>query len=1049
MRRVELRTPVGSCLDDEGLRSYVEGRLSQEQSHSAQLHCASCPTCSASVEACLAQTGAGPRAPPASSMTAEAQRTPVPPEFELGHTAESRAPPASPVTDELGHLTPASPMADELSLGHTAASRAPVSSMTDELELERTAAGRTPRGSEMLQDGALERGTTLGRYVLLERIGAGGMGEVYAAYDPQLDRKIALKLLRTSLFAGADASLGRSRLLREAQAVARLAHPNVIGVHDVGTFGDQIFVALEFVEGRTLRAWLDETPRKWEEVLPLFHQAGRGLCAAHAAELIHRDFKPDNVLISKDGRARVLDFGLARTATEAESPALPADANTSPDSGMLSAELTQAGSVLGTPAYMAPEQLLGQSAHARTDQFNFCASLYDALYGVRPFAGSTFAALTAAILERRYTAPVRGQDVPSWVQRAVLRGLAPRAEDRFPSMEALLQALAADPRVRRRKLAVAAVVGVLVAAAAVAGARAQQRAALVCEEADQKLAETWDAPSKERMREAFLATGAAWAPDAWKSVERRLDAYAGTWVMRQRHVCEALRSDGDKADERVWLEKLCLERRLGELQSLTQLFARADREVTENAVAAVDALGSLSACWRQRSLSTPEKPPAEAARRQQLEALRARMLEAKALLDAGKYAPALERAKSVAQDAKDFNYRPLTAEALVLLGRLYDKGDQLESSEQALHDALVAAEGGGHDEATAQGWSLLAWVVGVREARPAEGHRWARHAEAALRRLGDSPELTADLWHREGSIFLGEGRFEEARAHYERALKLRAEALGTEHRDVAASETNVGIANARLGKFEEALVHYERALAILERTVGPEHPSVAGVLTNMGVTYARLGRNDEAVARYERALRLLERALGAEHPQLANALSTLGAAYTRVGRHTQALEAAERGLAIREKALGAEHPQVADSLGALASVRANLGQLEEAEALCRRSLTISQKRLPALHPDLLKRQAEWGAVLVRLGRHGKAIDPLRRALEGLSKSRSPSAASLLLVLENLGVALTAEGKLKEAQAHLRRALDLQEKTGAEPAQRERVRKALAHASGER
>ncbi len=853
---------------------------------------------------------------------------------------------------------------------------------------ERTAAGRAPSpGAER----SLERGTALGRYVLLERIGAGGMGEVYAAYDPQLDRKIALKLLRGDLFSGADASLGRTRLLREAQAVARLAHPNVIGVHDVGTFGEQIFVALEFVEGRTLRAWLQERPHPWREVLGLFLQAGRGLAAAHAAELIHRDFKPDNVLVSRDGRARVLDFGLARTATDGgpQAPAAPAS-----DSGLLSAELTQAGAVVGTPAYMAPEQLLGQSAHARTDQFNFCASLYEALYGVRPFAGTTFAALTAAILERRLAPPQKGQDVPSWLHRAVVRGLAPKAEERFPSMEALLAALSADPAVVRRRAALFAAAGVAVLAAGAAGLSAKSRADKVCEEAEQKLAQTWDAAAKERMREAFLATGAPWAADAWRGVERRLDAYAGTWVMRQRHVCEALRSDGDGADERVWLEKLCLERRLGELRSLTTLLSRADREVTENAVAAAEALGSISACWRQRSLSTPEKPPAEPARRQQLEALRARLLESKALLDAGKYALATERARALAQEARAFGYRPLSAEALLLLGRLEDKGNALPAAERSLHEALVAAEGGGHDEAAAQAWSQLAWVVGARQARAEEGHRWARHAEAALRRLGESPELTADLLHKEGSIFLGEGRFEEAKDLYEQALKLRREVLGADHRDVAASETNVAIASARLGRSEEALVHYQRAQGILERSLGPEHPALAGVLTNMGVAYARLGRNDEAVARYETALRLLERALGPDHPQLANALTTLGAAYSRVGRQAEALASAERGLAIREKTLGPEHPQVADSLGALASVRVNAGELGAAEPLYRRAVAISRKRLPAGHPDLLGREAEWGAVLLRLGRSAEAVPPLRQALEGYAAAHLPPPSTL-------------------------------------------------------
>jgi eukaryotic-like serine/threonine-protein kinase len=271
----------------------------------------------------------------------------------------------------------------------------------------------------------LERGDVLGRYFILDRLGSGGMGIVYAAYDPELDRKVAIKLLRPGR-AGAEAG---ARLLREAQAMARLSHPNVLAVHDVGTFGDQVFVAMELVDGADLRQWLAASPRSEREVLDVFLKAGRGLAAAHAAGLVHLDFKPANVLVGRDGRVRVADFGLAQAEGGEESGGA------------------------GTRGYMAPEQLTSQPVDARTDQFSFCVSLYEALYGARPFAPDSF--------EVEDSPP--GSRVPIRLRRLLLRGLAPDPAGRFASMDDLLAALENDPRPVRRRwamtLALTAVVG--------------------------------------------------------------------------------------------------------------------------------------------------------------------------------------------------------------------------------------------------------------------------------------------------------------------------------------------------------------------------------------------------------------------------------------------------------------------------------------------------------------------------------------------------------------------------------------------------------------
>ena len=282
----------------------------------------------------------------------------------------------------------------------------------------------------------------IGRYRVEGRLGSGAMGVVYSAVDERLGRRLAIKLLHES-FAGDPT--GRARLLREAQAMARLRHENVVLIYDVGTHGDgdeQVFIAMELVEGRTLDRWLREAPRRWDDVLARFLQAGRALAAAHRAGVLHRDFKPENVLVDAAGRVRVLDFGLARAlAGPAEGD--PADS--------LSEPLTRTGSILGTPAYMAPEQLRGEQTDARADQFSFCVALYEALYGERPFGSvPRFAPV-------EITHVPKDSKVPTRVRRALLRGLADTPEERHADMDALLAAL--NPRIASWHIVAALVVG--------------------------------------------------------------------------------------------------------------------------------------------------------------------------------------------------------------------------------------------------------------------------------------------------------------------------------------------------------------------------------------------------------------------------------------------------------------------------------------------------------------------------------------------------------------------------------------------------------------
>ena len=783
--------------------------------------------------------------------------------------------------------------------------------------------------------GAAADPVKIGRFTVLKRLGAGGMGVVYAAYDTELDRKVALKLLRGVDEEGAHIT----RLRREAQALAKAAHPNVVHVYEVGDFRKQVFVAMEFVEGQTLRDWEPSNAGdRVAEIIAKFIEAGRGLAAAHAAGLVHRDFKPDNVLVGDDGRVRVLDFGLARGVDQVQETAATLDQSPSllESTDSLRQPLTQTGAILGTPAYMAPEQHLGRRADARSDQFSFCVALWEKLYDERPFRARTARQLAVRVIEGQREEPASGASVPPWLRRALERGLSIDPEQRWPDMNTLLAALAGEQRKRRGWWGLAAGLG-LMAALGAGWALTREPEPSPCEGGERELVGVWDDQVRDRVHAAFLATKAPYAEAAWDGTTRLLDDYARDWVSMRREVCEASVVRQEESAELFGRKMVCLGQRLTELEQLTELLVDADADVVSRAVVAAGSLAQIATCADERSLIDD----VDDERLDELERMLASANGRKAL---GKYDEGLDIALEALALAKQIGTAHGEGRAQLLLGDLQTKRRKMSEAKAHLRESLRRADVAGDDATRVQALTQL-MRVSFLEHDLDEGEALAADARAALDRLGDAPLLEADFDLHYGSLALARGDHETASEYHRRALEIREAQLGADHPEVAISLTNVANALTAQGQHQMAEQHARRALAIFETKLGRDHPYTAASHNNIGNSLLEQGRHigwdDPAAAKpyyaeaeqhYRAAVEIRAANLGADHPSVALNLHNLGEVQRLQGAYAGAKATFERSLAIKQEHMK-DHPSVAMTMTGLGRVLLQLGELDAARSM--------------------------------------------------------------------------------------------------------------------
>ena len=807
----------------------------------------------------------------------------------------------------------------------------------------------------------------IGRFVVVRLLGAGGMGSVFAAYDEQLDRRLAIKVINR----GVD-DAARRLVLREAKAMAKLSHPNVVQVFEVGEHDGRLFIAMEYIHGRTLAQWQKQPGRTWREILDVYLQVGAGLAAAHAAGLIHRDFKPHNAMVDDDvgtTRVRVLDFGLAQLAAN-PAPVVPVEslAATDPDHGA-DPRLTRTGALLGTPAYMAPEQFDGSSVTDAADQFSYCVSLWEGLYGARPFDAPTLGEMMLKIVEGQPDPGASRTSVPGWLHAAVCRGLALAPGDRHPSMEALLGVLRFDPNERRRRR-LWIVAGVVAIGAGAAGIDAWTDAREErCSGAHQQLEGVWDAARRQQAKAAILETKVPYAQRAWEHAMEALDDYAARWETMHTEACEATTVRGELSLAVMDLRMACLRRGLHELDAAVDLFADADPKVVTHVADVVGGLMPLARCEDIEALQADVDPPT-ARERPAVESARAALALARGERTAGRLAGARDATERARSFVEGLEYRPIRSELAVEEGRLLADEGRFDEALAVLREGLRSATAQRQREQMGECATDLMYILGLELGRADEA---LQYRELALGLAEGNPDLGIGIHNAIGTVLYSAGSMNEAEVAFRETAELAELVLG-EHPRLAMAWNNIAAARVADGDYAEGLEFFNRALELRTRLLGPEHPAVGSSRNNIGHTLISLRKYARAEEEFRAALAIREAALGPDHPRSAETRANLGVVFDHTGRHAEAEAAYRAAIAGLERSHGADSPRVAVSRNNLGQVLMDQGKLEEAETVHRKALQVRLDALGPDHPDVAESRSNLALVLLARGRPAEAVE---------------------------------------------------------------------------
>ena len=843
---------------------------------------------------------------------------------------------------------------------------------------------------ERTSEPKLAIGEKVGRYELLGMVGEGGMSFVYLAHDPELDRDVALKLMRVRV--GQE---GARRLQREAQALAKLSHPNVVPVYDAGMVAGQAFVAMEYVPGKTLRTWL-RGQRSWREVVEVMVAAGRGLAAAHERGLIHRDFKPDNVLIGDDGRVRVLDFGLARLAGVLDGSIAPSRDSVPPSSpssgsGLAATDvlITRADQLIGTPAYMAPEQVRRDTVDARTDIFAFGVTLYEALFGVRPFdtpkapVGTEAPTVTATIGDVGHFSPrpPPGQTrVPRAVQRIVTRAIAYEPGERWPSVNDMLAALERDPyRAWRRAGFVTlglAAAGTLALGVGLARAPGKDRA--MCHGGEARRGAAWGAEARDSVRAAFAATGLPYASDAAGAVSRELDEYTSRVAQSSDDTCAATRLRGEQSDEAMELRMACYEARWREVGALVDILRHADVDTVKEAAHAAKSLSPLEPCADVAALRAPTPRPRDPETAAKVDSMELRLASVMATYAVGKSTGAAAMSEGLVDDARKVGFMPLVARVDFWRGRSYADLSQSDKSIPAFRMSFAEALASHEDHVLAQAATRLAQEY-IYAHQPLEFDYWASVAHAAMDRGAPDAALESFLEHTRCVALWNLGKIVTRLACLEKHAAKVEPVRPLDEWEL----TTLGLAAVDVGQFERGIGYARRGYEYSLKQNGPMHPRTLEMRMYECKAEVDSGDYDAALTVCSATLAAIGAVAGDNRALVGRNRIYLVDVLLRENRYDDA-----RAELARAAAIGAD---VADVEEAAARLDAVTGHADRALPHLRQALA-AQQDLPAEHPDVVAAKLELGKSLLACGRLAEARTVLDDALAAAARAElSPTS----------------------------------------------------------
>ena len=857
-------------------------------------------------------------------------------------------------------------------------------------------------------DDLIAFGGRVGRYLILDRVGRGGMGVVYAAYDSVLDRRIALKLLRAQ--EGEDASSGRVRMEREAQALARLSHENIVTIHDVGEHAGSMYIAMELVEGTTLREWQKGKP--WREIMRAYLDAARGLSAAHAAGLVHRDFKPENVLVDAKGNVRVTDFGLARRAGDSA----PASAVRIASPSAFDSDLTAAGTVMGTVAYMAIEQIEGRPVDERADQYSWCIATWEGLFGEQPFVSGDLEARREAMTKTVPKPPAKPA-IPRGIVRVLQRGMSADANERWPAIDAVIGEIERAMSSRRWYIAAAAFAGVAIVAVVFAiGQSAGSRATNACASvADNPV---WTPQTKVAIEQAFAATNVPYAADASRVAGKAIEAWQERWHDIALDSCVATHTRHLQSEQVQQLRASCLAKRHDELATLVGGLVHADKKVVE--LAATLALPDLDACNDPQALAGVMSPPIANPEQATIEA-RLQVIEEEL---AGVIA--IPRAKELLDQLPDpgkAGWKPLVARIAMDRAHLEEELGRGKQARSALLDAAAAASAAGDNDLLVEAYLHATHLEAHLTSDFALGKSWLGLAKGTMARMGSRPKKLLQWDRAAGELAYREGRMEDARDAYRQEL---AQATALEPGGVLEIQalSDVGKTESELNALADAQQHLDRARTLAKQQLGDSHPLVGAIAHDLGTVVYREGKFTDSLPYFESAVKIRSAAFGADSVEAANSIQATGNALVAMDRAQEAAERFGEAIAIYTARLGPDHPDVATAYNDIGSTYHRAGDYARALANAQHVKAIREKILGPDHPDVAESLVNEAIEATNLDRWDIVSANYPRAIAIYEAKYGKDSLEIAVTSINLGEAQRAQGHLDAAEKSYTRARDI-------------------------